>query len=161
MKVVEKKVSDLVPYENNPRNNEKAVEGVAASIQKFGFRVPLVVDKENVVVAGHTRLLAAQKLGLKKVPCVVAEDLTDEQIKAYRLADNKVAEASSWDWPKLEQELTELEALDIDMSEFGFEIPDDVDMDDFFESHESESAPKIKTKKVTCPKCGEEFEIEV
>ena len=116
-------VNDLIPYENNPRKNDDAVDKVALSISAFGFRVPLVIDKNNVIVTGYTRLKSAKKLGMTEVPCIVADDLTDEQIKAFRLADNKVAEFSEWDDEKL---MKELEALgDIDMSLYGFEFPDD------------------------------------
>ena len=94
MKVEEMKLSDLKPYEKNPRKNDRAVEPVANSIKEFGFRVPLVIDKDNVIVTGHTRYKAAKKLGLKTVPCIKADDLSDEQIKAFRLADNKVGEIS-------------------------------------------------------------------
>lgn len=119
MNVQEISVSELIPYENNPRNNLGAVDAVAESIRNFGFKVPIVIDSENVIVCGHTRLMAAKKLGLDKVPCIVADDLTDEQIKAFRLADNKTAELAEWDFSKLEAELAEL--ADIDMSQFGFE----------------------------------------
>ena len=110
-------VDDLIPYENNPRRNEEAVEYVANSIKEFGFKVPIIVDKENVIVTGHTRLKAAQKLGLKEVPVIRAEDLSDEQIKAFRLADNKVGEYAQWDEDLLGLELSD---IDLDMSEFGF-----------------------------------------
>ena len=119
MNVQEISVSELIPYENNPRNNLGAVDAVAESIRNFGFKVPIVIDSENVIVCGHTRLMAAKKLGLDKVPCIVADDLTEEQIKAFRLADNKTAELAEWDFSKLEAELAEL--ADIDMSQFGFE----------------------------------------
>lgn len=92
MNIVEKKVADLIPYENNPRKNDDAVDAVAASIKEFGFKVPIVIDENNVIVAGHTRLKAAQKIGLKTVPCIVADDLNDDQIRAFRLADNKTSE---------------------------------------------------------------------
>lgn len=92
MNIVEMNVSDLVPYGNNPRKNDDAVDKVALSISAFGFKVPIVIDRNNVIVTGHTRLKAAKKLGFKTVPCILADDLTDEQIKAFRLADNKVAE---------------------------------------------------------------------
>ena len=119
MNIVEKKVAELIPYENNPRINENAVGAVAESIREFGFKVPIVVDKNNVIVCGHTRVSAAEQLGLKTVPCVVADDLTEEQIRAFRLADNKTAELATWDEEKL---LAELEAVkDIDMASFGFE----------------------------------------
>lgn len=100
MKVVEMKIEDVKPYENNPRNNEEAVQYVANSIKEFGFKVPIIIDKENIIVAGHTRLKAAKKLGMEKVPCIMADDLTDEQIRAFRLADNKVGEKATWDEKK-------------------------------------------------------------
>lgn len=121
-------ISDLVPYENNPRKNDDAVEKVALSISAFGFKVPIVIDSNNVIVTGHTRLKAAKKLGLSVVPCIKADDLTDEQIKAFRLADNKVGEFSEWDQDKLMQELDALG--DIDMSLYGFEFPSDDDLGD-------------------------------
>lgn len=96
MKIVEKQIDSITPYENNPRNNDNAVDAVAASIKEFGFRVPIVIDGSGVIVAGHTRHKAAQKLGLQKVPCIIADDLTPEQVKAFRLADNKVAELATW-----------------------------------------------------------------
>lgn len=112
-------VNELVDYENNPRNNDAAVEAVANSINEFGFKVPIVIDTNNVIVAGHTRKKAAIQLGLKEVPCIIADDLTDDQIKAFRLADNKTAELAEWDFEKLEAELKELE---LDMNLFGFEL---------------------------------------
>lgn len=123
MNIVEMNVDELIPYENNPRNNDEAVDKVALSISAFGFKVPIVIDANNVIVTGHTRLKAAKKLGIKSVPCIKADDLSDEQIKAFRLADNKVAEFSEWDEEKL---MKELEALgDVDMSLYGFELPSD------------------------------------
>ena len=121
MTIKEIKTADLIPYENNPRNNDAAVDAVANSIKQFGFKVPIVIDKDNVIVAGHTRLKAAEKLGLDKVPCIVADDLTEEQIKAFRLADNKTAELAEWDFEKLESELQELADLDVEMAQFGFD----------------------------------------
>lgn len=118
MKIIDKKLSELTPYANNPRLNDGAVDAVAASIKAFGFKVPIVIDADGVIVAGHTRLKAAQKLGLKTVPCIVADDLTPEQIKAFRLADNKVGELAGWDFEKLD---LELEELDFDMTPFGFD----------------------------------------
>lgn len=96
-KIIEKKIEEVVPYENNPRNNDKAVKFVANSIKQFGFKVPIIIDKNGVIVAGHTRLKAAKKLGMKMVPCIVADDLNEEQVKAFRLADNKTGEAAGWD----------------------------------------------------------------
>ncbi len=112
------KTSDLKPYKNNPRKNDHAVDAVAASIQEFGFKVPIVIGKDFEIIAGHTRLKAAIKLGLKEVPCVIADDLTPEQIKAFRLADNKTAELSERDFDLLELELNDIQ---LDMSPFGFE----------------------------------------
>lgn len=110
---------DLVPYYNNPRHNQDAVGPVAESIKVFGFKVPIVVDENLEVITGHTRLKAAKQLGLDKVPVIVAEDLDEDQVRAYRLADNKVAELASWDDEKLLDELAEISSLD--MTLFGFE----------------------------------------
>ena len=120
MEIIEKKLEELKPYENNPRKNDEAVEYVANSIKEFGFKVPIVIDKNNVIVTGHTRYKASQKLGLKTVPCIIADDLTEEQIKAFRLADNKVGEIAEWDLNLLEQELEEIQ--DTDMSMFDFDL---------------------------------------
>lgn len=132
MNIVEITLKELKPYENNPRNNDEAVEPVANSIKEFGFKVPIVIDKDNVIIAGHTRYKAAKKLGLEKVPCIVADDLTEEQIRAFRLADNKVSEIATWDIELLDIELDNI--LDIDMSLFDFnmnieEIPDELERD--------------------------------
>ena len=123
MDVIEKKLKDIKPYEKNPRKNDSAVDAVANSIREFGFKVPVVIDKDNVIVCGHTRYKAAKKLGLDKVPCVVADDLTEEQIKAYRLADNKVSELAEWDIDLLGEELDGI--FDIDMSDFGFDLSEE------------------------------------
>lgn len=124
MKIVEKSLAEIIPYDNNPRRNEDAVDAVAKSISEFGFDQPLVLDKDNVIIVGHTRYKAAEKLGLKTVPCYVV-DLPPEKARAYRLADNKVAEKSGWDYEKLQAELGEIE--NIDMTDFGFEeIENDV-----------------------------------
>ena len=121
MNIVEKRLNELKPYENNPRINDGAVKFVKNSIEEFGFKVPIVIDKNGVIVAGHTRYKASQELGLETVPCVVADDLTDEQVKAFRIADNKTAEKASWDLDALKTEMEELEEIDgIDMRDFGF-----------------------------------------
>lgn len=146
MDIVQKKLTDLVPYENNPRNNDSAVEYVAESIKEFGFKVPIIIDKNNVIVAGHTRYKASEKLGIEEVPCLIADDLTEEQIKAFRLADNKVAEIATWDFEKLDLELSE---LDFDMELFGFDevereiISGEVEEDEF--EAELPEEPKAKT----------------
>jgi len=146
MKITEFKTDELIPYINNPRNNDEAVDYVASSIREFGFKVPIIIDKKKTIVAGHTRLRAAKKLGLETVPCVIADDLTEQQIKAFRLADNKVSEFASWDMEKLEAELGMFD--EIDMNEFGFdmtEFEDDIEVeeDDEFELDE-ESEPFVK-----------------
>lgn len=155
MQIISKRIEELREYENNPRHNDGAVEAVAASIREFGFKVPIVIDSDNVIIAGHTRKKAAEKIGLAEVPCIVADDLTPEQVRAFRLADNKVSEFATWDFGKLELELAELSEMD--MTAFGFDIPDEeVNIDDFFEDAE----PKEKEpKRVQCPHCGEWFEV--
>lgn len=149
-------LTDITPYENNPRNNEEAVEKVANSIKEFGFNQPIVVDKDNVIIVGHTRYLAAQELGLTEAPVIVAGNLSDEQARAYRLADNKTGELAGWDFEKLALELEQIE--DINMSDFGFIEGSDLDItdDDFLSDNQiKEKEPK----KVTCPHCGQEFEL--
>lgn len=150
MKIVDLALKDLIPYENNPRNNEKAVEKVAASIKEFGFKVPIVIDKDNVIVAGHTRYLASKQLGIETVPCLIADDLTEEQIKAFRLADNKVSEFAQWDFELLNKELADLE---MDMSEFGFVNMEAIDWDNVQEISE-DKYEEPKKDMLKCPKCG-------
>lgn len=159
MNIVEMNIEKLIPYKNNPRKNDLAVEGVVNSIKEFGFKVPIVIDKNNVIVAGHTRLKAAKKLGIKEVPCIVADDLTPEQVKAFRLADNKVAEFSEWDFKLLESEFNELKDMDLFTGFEDFEIDSftsSIDVDGFFEETEEKHKEK---KTTTCPNCGEIFEI--
>lgn len=128
MEIIYKNINELIPYENNPRLNDEAVEYVKNSIKEFGFKVPIVIDKDNVIIAGHTRIKASKELGIKDIPCIIADDLTEEQVKAFRLADNKVAEKSMWDYSKLDEELDSI--LDIDMSMFDFNInTDDVEIE--------------------------------
>ena len=139
MKIIDFKTEELIPYVNNPRNNDEAVDFVASSIKEFGFKQPIVIDKDKVIVAGHTRLKAAKKLGLETVPCIMADDLTEQQVKAFRLADNKVSEFATWDMDKL---MIELEALDdIDMSEYGFEELEK-EADEFLEQVEEDELPE-------------------
>lgn len=124
MQVQSMKIDEVKPYPNNPRNNDDGVEAVANSIKEFGWQQPIVVDKDNVIIVGHTRYKAAKKLGMDKVPVVVASNLSDEQVRAYRLADNKTGELTDWDMGVLDDELADI--ADIDMSDFGF----DLDLDD-------------------------------
>lgn len=128
IQVVYKTIDELIPYANNPRQNDDAVEPVAESIKEFGFKVPMLIDANGVIVAGHTRLRAAKLLGMDRVPCIIADDLTEEQIRAYRLIDNRTADLSEWDYEKLKAELAEV--TEIDMSVFGFDpaIADDGDV---------------------------------
>ena len=111
-------INSIKPYENNPRHNEEAIPYVMNSIKEFGFKNPIIIDKNNVIIAGHTRLESAKRLGMKEVPIIHADDLTEEQVKAFRLADNKVSEKAEWDFNMLDAELAD---LDIDMEDFGFE----------------------------------------
>ena len=120
MQIIEKKIGELIPYAKNPRRNDPAVGPVAESIKQFGFKVPIIIDRDNVIVAGHTRLKAAKRLGLKKVPCIVADDLTPEQVKAFRLADNRAGEFAVWDQELLSEELAGL--FDYDLSDLGFDL---------------------------------------
>ncbi|MBP5281769.1 MAG: ParB N-terminal domain-containing protein, partial [Lachnospiraceae bacterium] len=136
-------LSAITPYENNPRRNADAVKYVRKSIEQFGFKVPMVLDAQNVIVCGHTRYLAAQEIGMEEVPCVYADDLSEEQIKAFRLADNKTAEFAEWDTELLSLELGDI--TDIDMSEFGF----DLDYDGYEEPAEiveDEAPEEVETR---------------
>lgn len=161
MDIIEMSVDALIPYENNPRRNDQAVDKVALSISAFGFKVPIVIDADDVIVTGHTRLKAAKKLGLKTVPCIRADDLTDEQIKAFRLADNKVSEFAEWDEEKLLAELEELE--NIDMSLYGFDELEkgltQFDEDMLNELFEDAPEKEKQAKTIKCPHCGELIEI--
>ena len=121
MKIAIVPLEKLVPYEKNPRNSDAAVDAVAESIREFGFRQPIVVDDQNVIIAGHARYFAAIRLGLEKVPVHVAQELTPEQIRAYRLADNKTAELADWDMDLLAQEITALSESELDLTQFGFD----------------------------------------
>ena len=146
MKITEKRLEDIRPYDNNPRLNDKAVPAVAESLKEFGWQQPIVIDRDGVIVAGHTRYKAALELGWKTAPCKYADELTPEQINAYRLADNKTAELAEWDAEKMTEELAK--CADFDMSAFGFdeeepeEDPEDIIEDDYKEySVESVARP--------------------
>ena len=144
MEIQLKKLSEIKPYEKNPRKNDEAVKYVAESIKQFGFMVPMVIDKDGVIVCGHTRYKAAKKLKLSKVPCVIAEDLNEEQIKAFRLADNKVSEAAEWDFDLLFEELDDL--FDFDMAAFGFGFASD---DEEPEPDEEDEEEKVNERERT------------
>lgn len=156
MNIVEKRLDELQPYENNPRKNDNAVPYVAESIKRYGFKNPIIIDKDGVIVAGHTRYLASIELGLDKVPCIIADDLTEEQIKEFRLVDNKTSEFAGWDFNMLDIELQ-----DLDFDGYDFDFPDfnadlDISDDDFISDTE---ITKSKQKTITCPNCGEEIEL--
>lgn len=123
MKIEEIPVDCIIPYENNPRYNDEAVEFVANCIKRFGFRNPIQIDEGNVILCGHTRLLACLSLGMENVPCIRHEGLTEAEKAAYRLADNKVAEIARWDFKKLDEELKKI-GDEISMQDFGFSYED-------------------------------------
>ena len=124
MNIVMRKINSLIPYVNNPRKNDDAVDMVASSIKNFGFKVPIIIDGNDEVIAGHTRLKAAKKLKLKEVPCIVANDLNEQQIKAFRIADNKVSELSTWDDELLQIELEGLQDIFTGFEANDVEEPD-------------------------------------
>lgn len=144
MEIINKKLTEIKPYEKNPRRNDEAVEYVANSIKEFGFKVPIVIDKDGTIVAGHTRYKASKKLGLKEVPCIVADDLNEEQIKAFRLADNKVGEIAEWDFDLLNDELFDIEK--INMEEFGFDLNFDEEEKEIVEDEVPEIPEEPKAK---------------
>ena len=158
------KIDEVIPYANNPRQNDgEAVDRVAASITEYGFKIPIIIDKNNVVVAGHTRLKAAKKLGIDKLPVIKADDLTPAQIKGFRLAENRVSEYATWDNELLSIELEALQELDFDLDMTGFENWEidnllnpvsDEDLQDFFVDREQKEK---EPKKIQCPSCGCEF----
>jgi len=153
LNIIDININDLKEYENNPRNNDEAVEPVANSIKEFGFKVPIIIDKDNVIIAGHTRLRAAKKLKLKTVPCIVADDLTEEQIRAFRLADNKVSEVATWDIDLLNIELDGI--LDIDMSLFDFNI----DIEELESKEVEEDEYEIEIPKEPKAKYGDIYQL--
>lgn len=146
-------VDQLREYENNPRINDNAVEPVARSIDEFGFKVPIVIDSDNVIITGHTRLKAAKLLGLEEVPCIVADDLTDDQVKAFRLADNKIGELADWDYELLQ---IELKGIDLDMIDFGLTGSSEIDVDSFFVDAEMEEKEEPEAQ---CPHCKMRFKV--
>lgn len=148
MKVLYADPLDLIPYENNPRINDYAVKKVLESIKEYGFTNPILVDKDLVIIAGHTRREAAILAGLEKVPYIIKDDLTPEQVKAYRIADNKLAELSIWDEEALKAELFELQELDYPLEVMGFT---EMDLKDLFEEKEDPKTKKAKEEKTTLP----------
>lgn len=156
MTIVNKPTADLKPYDKNAKKHDKKqISNVAESIKQFGFVQPIVLDKDNNVIIGHCRLEAAKKLHLEEVPCVMADDLTDEQVKKLRLLDNKLQEQSVWDIDLIAEEIAD---LDFDGFDVDWELPTKVSpemMNDFFEESENKEE---KVKRIQCPHCGEWFE---
>ena len=136
LQIIYKDIDDLQMYENNPRKNSDAVQYVMNSIQQFGFKNPIIIDKDNMIVCGHTRYKAARRLKMATVPCIMADDLSEDQIRAFRLADNKVAEMSTWDYERLEQEFSLLDPMEFDIADFGFFPNYEPDEDDEEEEEE-------------------------
>ncbi len=161
MKIEQWDIDRVRPYEKNPRRNDKAVQAVADSIREFGFRQPIVVDSDGVIVVGHTRYKAALKLGLKTVPVHVAADLTPQQARAYRLADNRTAENAEWDVDLLPIELGELRDGGFDLKLMGFSDKELAEyLREFDTDLEDGDADADAADTVRCPKCGHEFPVE-
>ena len=149
--VVMLKLDDIHPYENNPRINDDTASRLVDIIKEYGFKVPLVVDKNHVIISGHARYKAAKMMGLNEVPCMIADDLTEEQAREFRLVDNKAAEKAQWDFDELHHELEDLP----DMEQYGFFV------EDIARTHEKAEKKKSEEKVsvVCCPRCGKEVRI--
>ena len=156
IKIIEKKVADLIPYENNARINDGAVDAVANSIKEFGIKNPIIIDRDNVIVCGHTRIKACEKLGIEKVPCVVADDLTDEQIKAFRIADNSTAQIAEWDLEKLQ---AELENIDMDMVQFGLQEQIEEIEKEFEKEVQEDEVPEVDEENEPICKLGDIWQL--
>lgn len=157
MIIIQKRLEELKEYKNNPRNNAEAVEPVANSIREFGFKVPIVATADGVIIAGHTRYKAAKLLQMETVPVIVADDLTESQAMAYRLADNKTAELAEWDWGLLAQELAEIDAIGLlDMVDFAFNGAGEPDGREY-KSMEIDVDSIESGWDGTCPGCGYQF----
>ena len=122
MKIEYREINEIKPYKRNPRVNDKAIEYLMNSVKEFGFKVPITIDKDDVIITGHTRYEVAKRLGMEKIPTIKIEDLDDNKIKAFRLADNKVGEIAQWNYEKLEEELMELKTINKEL--FGFDEED-------------------------------------
>ena len=154
LKIQKISINDIKMYENNPRNNDEAIKYVANSIKKFGFKVPVIIDKNHTIIAGHTRFKAAKKLNIENLPCLIADDLDDKQIKAFRLADNKVSEFSDWNFELLNQELSKL--ADFPMSDFGFESLENID---FVEDVIEDEVPEIPEEPKNLSKISNRYKL--
>ena len=149
--IIYKNIDELKEYKKNPRVNDNSIKEVAESIKRYGFKIPILIDKNNVIICGHTRYRASKLLNIKKIPCIVEEKLNDEQIKAFRLVDNKVSEYSRWDYSKLIDEIKKIDDDFINNLHFVEEL--DISDDDFI--NDIEITKEKKDKVMICPKCGE------
>ena len=161
MNIIEKNIEELTLYENNPRQNDNAVDYVANSIEEFGFKIPCLITGTGEIICGHTRIKAAVKLGMKSIPCIVADDLTEEQVRAFRLIDNQTASIAEWDMEMLEDELNKIS--DLNMDDFGFDQLFD-DNSDKEKKQKLNQGGEIDINdyaddkfECTCPKCGFRF----
>lgn len=150
-------LNEIIPYNRNPRQNDNAVEIVARSIKEFGFQNPIILDKDNVIIAGHTRYKAAKMLGLTEVPVLWAENLTSEQVKAYRIMDNKSGEIANWDMEALQKEINELKDMNFDLDLTGFNKLEISSIEKMFEPTDDDQGALDKREKITCPNCGHDF----
>lgn len=153
--IVYKKISELHLNEKNPRKNDNAVDAVAKSIEKYGFKNPIIIDSNGKIWCGNTRFKASKKLGLKEVPCIIADDLTEEQIREYALLDNKTNELADWDFDLLGEELAELDLSDF---ELDWELPELVEEETTDNDYKEQGLKENNTNFHTCPNCGCEFE---
>lgn len=169
MKIEQWKIDKIIPYENNPRINDGAVEKTAMSIREYGWQQPIVVDTDGIIIVGHTRLKAAQSMSLEECPVHVAENLTEAQVKAYRIADNKTGEIAKWDQELLNIEIKDLVDLNFDIELTGFDI-DEFDSglsfndnQDNQENGDNQNANNNQesSNTVYCPKCGCSFEVKL
>ena len=164
-KVERRKVADLIPYARNSRtHSDEQVGQIAASIKEWGWTVPVLIEPDGGLIAGHGRIMAAQKLGIEDVPCMIAEGWTDAQKKAYIIADNKLALNAGWDDAMLKVELGELDALDFDLSLTGFDVDEMAvlfDEPDFAPGTEDDQGKldELAPKMVTCPHCAAEWDL--
>ena len=161
MNIIELEIDEIRPYKDNPRVNKDAITVVKNSLSKFGWQQPLVLDKNNEIVVGHTRYYAAIELGMKKIPCLIADDLNDEKIKAYRIMDNKSSEYASWNYGLLTKEMQDiLESGGLDLTFTGFsnnEIDNMIDDINVELEDESSVARMDELNLITCPDCGHKF----
>jgi len=157
-------IDRCIDYARNPRKNDHAVDDMAAAIREFGFRVPIVAKSDGTVVDGHLRLKAAKKLALEEVPVILADDLTEAQIKAFRLSVNKTAEFAEWDMDLLKMEMQDIDALGFDLSLTGFGVEEMSGMFDepnFEPGTEDDQGrlDQLAPKMCQCPNCGEQFDL--